>query len=60
MSTKKTLTEAPGTDAGEFDVEFVEGELGMRLEERGSFRMSSIVSRITKDGKEIPRITLCA
>lgn len=51
MSTKKTLSDAPGAEAGEFDVRFVEGELGMRLEERGSFDASSVVVRITEDGE---------
>ena len=50
MSTKKALSDAPGADAGEFDVTFGEGELGMRLEERGSFQASSVVVRITEDG----------
>lgn len=50
MSTKKVLTDAPGSASGEFDVEFGEGELGMRLEERGSFKMLSVVSRVTEDG----------
>eukprot|EP00752_Nemacystus_decipiens_P006836 g6138.t1 len=51
MSTKKALSDAPGAEAGEFDVTFVEGELGMRLEERGSFEASSVVVRVTEDGQ---------
>lgn len=51
MSTKKSLSDAPGADEGEFDVDFGEGELGMRLEERGSFKASSVVVRVTEDGK---------
>eukprot|EP00903_Cladosiphon_okamuranus_P011927 g11203.t1 len=51
MSTKKALSDSPGEEAGEFDVSFQEGELGMRLEERGSFQASSVVVRITEDGQ---------
>lgn len=51
MSTKKALSDAPGEEAGEFDVSFGEGELGMRLEERGSFKMSSVVIKVTEEGK---------
>eukprot|EP00904_Undaria_pinnatifida_P004192 jgi/Undpi1/13774/HiC_scaffold_9.g03425.m1 len=51
MSTKKTLSDAPGEEEGEFDVNFGEGELGMRLEERGSFKASSVVVKITEDGQ---------
>lgn len=51
MSTKKTLSEAPGEETGEFDVNFGEGELGMRLEERGSFEAYSVVVRVTEDGE---------
>lgn len=52
MSTKKALSEDPGAEEGEFDVRFGEGELGMRLEERGSFKASSVVVKITEDGEE--------
>ncbi|CAN0022966.1 unnamed protein product [Ectocarpus sp. 13 AM-2016] len=48
MSTKKALSDAPGEAVGEFDVGFGEGELGMRLEERGSFKASSVVVKITE------------
>lgn len=51
MSTKKALSDAPGAEVGEFDVRFGEGELGLRLEERGSFEASSVVVRITEDGE---------
>lgn len=51
MTTKKALSDAPGAEAGEFDVSFGEGELGMRLEERGTFQASSVVVRITEDGE---------
>ncbi|CAM9589136.1 unnamed protein product, partial [Scytosiphon promiscuus] len=49
MSTKKALSDDPGSEDGEFDVRFGEGELGMRLEERGSFKASSVVVKITED-----------
>lgn len=51
MSTKKALSDTPGLEVGEFDVRFGEGELGMRLEERGSFDASSVVVRVTEDGE---------
>lgn len=51
MSTKKALSDAPGEELGEFDVRFGEGELGMRLEERGSFKASSVVVKITEGGE---------
>ncbi|CAM9721124.1 unnamed protein product [Choristocarpus tenellus] len=50
MSTKKSISSAPGIEAGEFDVEFKEGELGLRLEERGSFQAFSVVTKITEGG----------
>ena len=53
MSTKKALSDAPGLEVGEFDVRFVEGELGMRLEERGSFEASSVVVKTTEGGETI-------
>lgn len=52
MSTKKALSDAPGAEVGEFDVTFGEGELGLRLEERGSFAASSVVVKITEGGKK--------
>ena len=51
MTTKKALTDQPKVVSGEYDVAFGEGELGMRLEERGSFKASSVVIRVSKDGK---------
>lgn len=51
MSTKKVLAEEPGLESGEFDVQFGEGELGMRLEERGSLKTFSVVIRVTEDGE---------
>lgn len=53
MSTKKMLAEEPGLETGEFDVQFGEGELGMRLEERGALKAFSVVSRVTEDGELI-------
>ncbi|CAB1104456.1 unnamed protein product [Ectocarpus sp. CCAP 1310/34] len=53
MSTKKALSDAPGEEVGEFDVRFGEGELGMRLEERGSFKASSVVVKITEGGQAV-------
>ncbi|CAM9522752.1 unnamed protein product [Discosporangium mesarthrocarpum] len=50
MTTKKSL--APTlAEAGEFDVELGEGELGMRLEERGSFKTVSVVVKTTEGGQ---------
>lgn len=51
MSTKKALSDAPGAEVGEFDVRFGDGELGLRLEERGSFEASSVVVKITEGGE---------
>lgn len=51
MSTKKNLSDVPGAGSGEFDVDFGEGELGMRLEERGSFKTSCVVVKVTQHGK---------
>lgn len=50
MTTKKALADKPESHAGEFDVSFGDGELGMRLEERGSFKTSSVVVRVSKEG----------
>lgn len=50
MTTKKVLADKPESHAGEFDVSFGDGELGMRLEERGSFKTSSVVVRVSKEG----------
>lgn len=56
MSTKKVLADSPGLASGEFDVKFGERELGMRLEERGSFKMLSVVSKVTEGGERVSMV----
>jgi C-terminal processing protease CtpA/Prc len=50
MSTKRALDTVPSSDL-EFDVSFVEGELGARLEERGGLHPVSVVVSVTENGQ---------